>query len=228
MNKSPKKKSPCKSPFKSPKRSPNKSPIKSPIRSPKRIEINLDIKDKELKSDKEDDLTIDNDTDESIIEIEDNEPVEENKVNENKKEIKQSIKRSIREKTRGKEINEKDKEKDNEEKKIENVMPLNILGGGISEHLMNHINKRMYNILSKLKMPLINIDDYTFNRKLGEGSYGIIYSVTSNIDNKKYAIKKIIARTLKEIDSFTKEFELVYSCNHPNIMKIYGISIRIF
>ena len=225
--KSPKKKSPCKSPFKSPKRSPNKSPIKSPIRSPKRIEINLDIKDKELKSDKEDDLTIDNDTDESIIEIEDNEPVEENKVNENKKEIKQSIKRSIREKTRGKEINEKDKEKDNEEKKIENVMPLNILGGGISEHLMNHINKRMYNILSKLKMPLINIDDYTFNRKLGEGSYGIIYSVTSNIDNKKYAIKKIIARTLKEIDSFTKEFELVYSCNHPNIMKIYGISIRI-
>ena len=225
--KSPKKKSPCKSPFKSPKRSPNKSPIKSPIRSPKRIEINLDIKDKELKSDKEDDLTIDNDTDESIIEIEDNEPVEENKVNENKKEIKQSIKRSIREKTRGKEINEKDKEKDNEEKKIENVMPLNILGGGISEHLMNHINKRMYNILSKLKIPLINIDDYTFNRKLGEGSYGIIYSVTSNIDNKKYAIKKIIARTLKEIDSFTKEFELVYSCNHPNIMKIYGISIRI-
>ena len=62
---------------------------------------------------------------------------------------------------------------------------------GISENLMNHINKRMDKIISKLKIPLINIDDYTFNRKLGEGSYGIIYSVISNIDNKKYAIKKM-------------------------------------
>ena len=32
---------------------------------------------------------------------------------------------------------------------------------------------------------------------------------------------------MNEIDSFSKEFELVYNCDHPNIMKIYGISIRI-
>ena len=214
------------SPKKSPDKSPPKSPIKSPARSPKRVVINLDAKDNELKSDKEDELTIDNDTDDSIIELEENESEEENKENENKKEIKRSIKHSIREETRGKEINDKNKEKENDEKKIENAMPVNKICG-ISEHLMNHINKRMYNILSKLKIPLINIDDYTFNRKLGEGSYGIIFSVTSNVDNKKYAIKKIIARTLNEIESFTKEFELVYSCNHSNIMKIYGISIRI-
>jgi len=38
-------------------------------------------------------------------------------------------------------------------------------------------------------------------------------------------LKKIIARTLTEIDKYTKEFELVHSCIHPNIMKIYGICI---
>ena len=243
--------SPKKSPYKSPKKSPYKSPTKniyispkkkgilkkknlnsppkSPIRSPKKVVINLE------KS--EDDVTIDND-DDSIIEIEETETEEEedqNNKKENKiikKSIKKSMKRSIKEKTIGKEISEKDKEKEDKEKEkeadkqVNNLIYLNKISG-ISDHLLNHINKRMNHILSNLKIPLINIDDYTFNRKLGEGSYGIIFSVVSNIDNKKYAIKKIIARTLNEIDSFTKEFELVYDCDHPNIMKIYGISIRI-
>ena len=31
---------------------------------------------------------------------------------------------------------------------------------------------------------------------------------------------------MTEIDKFTKEFELVHSCIHPNIMEIYGICIR--
>ena len=228
--KTPKKKiyiSPKKSPYKSPKRSSKKniiiSPQKSPLRSPKRVVINLELDDKNKgnQSDKDDDDTIDNDNDDdSIIEVEEEEEKEQNKNNDITK-IKQSIKHSIR-KTRGKEILEKDKE----EKKTSNLIPMNKIVG-INDHLMNHINKRMNNILTKLKIPLINIEDYTFNRKLGEGSYGIIFSVTSNKDNQRYAIKKIIARSLNEIDSFTKEFELVYNCNHPNIMKIYGISIRI-
>ncbi len=39
-------------------------------------------------------------------------------------------------------------------------------------------------------------------------------------------MKKILAQSLKEIDKFTKEFELVHSCEHPNILKIYGLCIR--
>ena len=99
---------------------------------------------------------------------------------------------------------------------------------GISDHLFNHINKRMNAILNRCKVPIFNIEDYTFNRKLGEGSYAIIYSVHKNNDKtqKKYALKKIIAKTLTEIDKYTKEFELVHCCAHPNIMKIYGICIR--
>ena len=217
------KRSPYKSPIRSPKKNIIKSPPKSPFKSPNRVIINLNVEDKnkKMESDKDDDLTIDNDNDDdSIIEVEDD---EEDQNKNNDKKIKQSIKRSIR-KTKGKEIIEKDKDK--EENKVNNII-LKSKIAGINDHLINNINKRMNHILSKLKIPLINIDDYSFNRKLGEGSYGIIYSVTSNIDNKKYAIKKIIARSVNEIDSFTKEFELVYSCDHPNIMKIYGISIRI-
>ena len=99
---------------------------------------------------------------------------------------------------------------------------------GISEHLFNHINKRMTTILNRCKIPVFNIEDYIFNKKLGEGSYAIIFSVYKNDDKEKkqLALKKIIAKTLTEIDKLSKEFELVHSCIHPNIMKIYGICIR--
>ena len=40
-------------------------------------------------------------------------------------------------------------------------------------------------------------------------------------------MKKIIAKTITEVCTFIKEFELVYSCDHPNIMKIYGLCLRI-
>ena len=98
---------------------------------------------------------------------------------------------------------------------------------GISEHLLNYINKRMNFILSRSKIPIINIEEYVLYKKLGEGSYGVIYSVFKQNEKKLYALKKIIAHTLNEIDEFTKEFELVHSCEHENIMKIYGICLRV-
>ncbi len=99
---------------------------------------------------------------------------------------------------------------------------------GISEKLLDHIKKRINSIFKRCKIPLFNIEDYIITSKLGEGSYGIIYSVCQKDDkNELFALKKIIARSLTEIDGFTKEFELVHSCNHSNIMKIYGICIKI-
>ena len=99
---------------------------------------------------------------------------------------------------------------------------------GFSEHLLIHIKKRINNIFLKCKIPLFDIEDYIFNKKIGQGSYGVIYSV--NKQNQKtpdFALKKIIAKSLIEVSDFIKEFELVYSCDHPNIMKIYGYCFRI-
>ena len=62
---------------------------------------------------------------------------------------------------------------------------------------------------------------------MGQGSYGIIFSVISKKDKKQYALKKIISNKLNQIGDFTKEFELVHLCNHENIMKIYSFCIRI-
>ena len=100
---------------------------------------------------------------------------------------------------------------------------------GVSEHLFNHINKRMTSILNRCKIPVFNIEDYVFNKKLGEGGYAVIFSVFKKDDEeqKQFALKKIIAKTLTEIDKFTKEFEIMHNCIHENIMKIYGICIRI-
>ena len=100
---------------------------------------------------------------------------------------------------------------------------------GVSEHLFNHITKRMTAIINRCKIPIFNIDDYVFNKKLGEGGYAVIFSVFRKDDEeqKQFALKKIIAKTLTEIDKFTKEFEIMHNCIHENIMKIYGICIRI-
>ena len=98
---------------------------------------------------------------------------------------------------------------------------------GMSDTLLNHLNKRISNIISKCTIPLMNVEDYILNHKIGEGSYGIIFSVISKKDKKQYALKKIISHKLKQIGEFTKEFELVHSCQHENIMKIYSFCIRI-
>ena len=98
----------------------------------------------------------------------------------------------------------------------------------ISETSLELLKLRINNIFSKTNLPLFNIEDYTINKKLGEGSFGIIYSAFKQTEiNKEYALKKIIAKSVTELNNFIKEFELVYSCDHPNIMKIYGLCLRI-
>ena len=174
----------------------------------------------------------DDDEEENEIEEEKENPVEPDPLYLNYKFKRNKNKR----KTKGMEIiggdgDNEDLKKEEENQKKKSIPQIKITMQkipGISDHLFNHINKRMNAILNRCKIPVFNIEDYTFNKKLGEGSYAVIFSVYKNSDktHKELALKKIIARTLTEIDKYTKEFELVHSCIHPNIMKIYGICIR--
>ena len=171
---------------------------------------------------------------EEEIEGDDEEEIEEEEENDNKiqdkkiyrgKKVKY-VKRPEGRKTRGKEIKEDQLEiKLKQENNINEIPMSNI--AGISEHLLNYINKRVNFILTRSKIPKIKIEEFLLYQKLGEGSYGTIYSVFRQNEKKLYALKKIIAHTLNEIDEFTKEFELVHSCEHDNIMRIYGICIRV-
>ena len=119
------------------------------------------------------------------------------------------------------------KEEENDEDSSKNDKVMSIIPG-VSENLYNMINKKINAILEKCKIPVFNVEDYLFDRKLGEGGYAAIFAVYKINDEsyKKFAMKKIIAYTLDEIENYTKEFELVYSCVHPNIMKIYGLCIK--
>ena len=170
---------------------------------------------------------------EEEIEGDDEEEIEEEELENNNKIKKESNKEKINKrkpegrKTHGHEIKEDStEEKSIKQSEIKCQIPMSNIAG-ISEHLLNYINKRMNFILSRSKIPIINIEEYILYKKLGEGSYGVIYSVFKKNEKKLYALKKIIAHTLNEIDEFTKEFELVHSCEHKNIMKIYGICLRI-
>ena len=74
---------------------------------------------------------------------------------------------------------------------------------------------------------MMNIEDYTQEKKIGEGCYGIIYKVVDKKEKKEFALKKIVSNKLQKISECIKEFELIYSCHHENIMKIYSYCIRI-
>jgi hypothetical protein len=108
---------------------------------------------------------------------------------------------------------------------------LNELNNGIinfgSGLQADKIKEEIKNILAQGDIPQFDVEDYTLFKQLGEGSYGVIYSVYNNKNHsKKFAMKKIIAHDLDELDGFHQEFEFVASCSHPNIMKIFGVCVR--
>ena len=77
-------------------------------------------------------------------------------------------------------------------------------------------------------MPQFNIDNYTIEKKIGDGAFGILFSVSNNKTKKKYALKKLTACDLTSLEDFQKEFEIAYKNNHENILNLYGICVRVY
>jgi len=97
----------------------------------------------------------------------------------------------------------------------------------MSDDLYSQIIQQINALYSSCHLPRFNIEEYTINRKLGEGSYGIIHCIIKEDTKEKFALKKIIAQSLQKVTEFVKEFELVNLCQHPNILKIYGLNINL-
>ena len=98
---------------------------------------------------------------------------------------------------------------------------------GINDNSFNQLSKKINQILASTKIAQFNLEDYTISKRIGEGSYGVIHCLRNEKTKEKFALKKIITYSLKKIQEFTKEFELVHICQHPNILKIYGLNISI-
>ena len=94
--------------------------------------------------------------------------------------------------------------------------------------LANNIQQRIKHILFRGKLPLFNVDNYTIKKTLGEGTNGVIYQVMNNTSKKLYAMKKLIASTIAELDYLQKEFQICYQNPHESVLTIYGVCVRCF
>ena len=209
---------------------------------------NNNLKDKKFKKEckeenkEENNIEIENENDDNNKEIlyskkstkvNSKEKEENNKIENINNEEKENLeeKEEDGEDTEGKEVENRNKspelgEGEEADNTIDSNSNINKIPG-ISDHLFSHISKRINHILSSSKIKQFNLEDYSFSRRLGEGSYGVIHCLIHEKTKEKFALKKIIAYSLKKIQEFTKEFELVHICHHPNILKIYGLNINI-
>jgi len=99
----------------------------------------------------------------------------------------------------------------------------------------NEINRNIYESeINKIKMLKdFNVTDYIIIKKIGQGSFGQIFMVKDSI-NRKYALKKIIASSEKEIKSLKQEYQILYdiqsnlneSNTKINVVNIYGLSTK--
>ena len=92
----------------------------------------------------------------------------------------------------------------------------------------NHIQRRLKKILLKGRLPRFDLDNFSIDKQIGDGSFGVIYLVHNNKTRKKYAMKKIIANTINSLEVFQKEFEIAHHNRHPSILDIKGIYMKCF
>ena len=67
------------------------------------------------------------------------------------------------------------------------------------------------------------VEDFKMLCEIGKGSYGIVYKVISNIDQKTYVMKKINLKhvKLKNQNEALKEAQILRKVRHNNVIKYY-------
>ena len=84
--------------------------------------------------------------------------------------------------------------------------------------------------ITSISMPIknsFNSDDYNILRPIGQGSFGKIFEVEDKY-HRHFAMKKIIACSLKEVELIKSEYNILYGLSNLNInlIGIYGIETR--
>ena len=96
------------------------------------------------------------------------------------------------------------------------------------------INKNIEQEKNKIEMLKdFNVSDYKIIKQIGQGSFGQIFMVEDKYKNK-YALKKIIGSSEKEIKGLKQEYQILFDIqsklnenkNKINIVNIYGLSTK--
>jgi serine/threonine-protein kinase len=62
---------------------------------------------------------------------------------------------------------------------------------------------------------------YSINRQISSGSFGTIYEILNEEDNKTYALKELTNMDTVSKQRFEREVKILSELNHPNIVKIF-------
>ena len=75
-------------------------------------------------------------------------------------------------------------------------------------------------------MDTILLENYRIEQtRIGTGSFSVVYK-GYNSNNKTVAIKKIYLEKTNNLDLFIKEFKILRSLNHKNIIKVHDIILE--
>jgi serine/threonine protein kinase len=66
---------------------------------------------------------------------------------------------------------------------------------------------------------------YTINRQISSGSFGTIYEILNEEDNKIYALKELTNMDTVSKQRFEREVKILSELDHPNIVKIFHWNI---
>ena len=86
--------------------------------------------------------------------------------------------------------------------------------------------EKLNDLAKKTNIPSFQESDYSYIKAIGEGTYGNVYLVENNETMEHYALKKIICRDYYELIKQKEELELIFSVEHENILKLYGIQFK--
>ena len=89
------------------------------------------------------------------------------------------------------------------------------------------LKQKNINSLKEVIKNNFNSDDYNIIRQIGQGSFGKIFEVEDKYHNH-YALKKIIAYSMKEVEIIKAEYNILYDLQELKIdlITIYGLETR--
>lgn len=65
------------------------------------------------------------------------------------------------------------------------------------------------------------------NKIIGQGGFGKVYEAVNLLENKKYAIKKLVMKGMVKMGELLNEALIISKYNHPNIVNFYSCWIEL-
>ena len=81
-------------------------------------------------------------------------------------------------------------------------------------------------ISRECKIPSFDESNIIYIKPIGQGSFGVIYLIEEKNSKKQYALKSVLCNDIEQILKHKKEFELLYSLKHPNLIKIFNVLFK--